>query len=200
MKMKEELKYLVIDTSLENITSLNLFIGNKSTDIIYDESRAHLKNLIPGIKEILERSNLKISDLSFISINEGPGSWTGLRIGFATVKVFAYINKIPLITYNNFEIILHKNKILNGLMLIKSSHVNYYFSLVNEGEVTQKGIIPEVELLLKFPNLEKFYLEEDLKLIEEVILQKFKNGNFANIFDIEPDYITEGLIISKFEK
>ena len=200
MKMKEELKYLVIDTSIENITNITLFIGNKPININFDESRAHLKNLIPGIKEILERSKLKISDLNFISINEGPGSWTGLRIGFATIKVFALINKLPLITFNNFEIILQENKIENGIMLIKSSDVNFYFSLVKENEVIKKGVIPEVELLEKYPNIEKYYLQEDIKFTEKLILEKFKNGNFANIFNVEPDYITEGLIISKFEK
>ena len=58
--MKEELKYLVIDTSLENITSLNLFIGNKSTDIIYDESE---------IIKILDLDKICSNDLIVLAIS-----------------------------------------------------------------------------------------------------------------------------------
>jgi tRNA threonylcarbamoyl adenosine modification protein YeaZ len=198
--MKDELKFLLIDTSIENITNVFLIVGGKISNVTYDESRAHLKNLIPGIKEILQKNNLEISDLNFVAINEGPGSWTGLRIGFATIKVFSLLNKIPLITFSSFDLIFEKNKIHNGIMLIKSSDVNFYYCIVQKQEVIEKGIIPEIELLNRYPSEEKYYLEEDVKLKISHIVKKFNDGNFANIYDVEPDYITEGLITSKFEK
>lgn len=198
--MKDELKFLLIDTSIENITNILLVVGDKISNVTYDESRAHLKNLIPGIKEILYKNNLEISDLNFAAINEGPGSWTGLRIGFATIKVFALLNKIPLITFSSFDLMFEKNKIQNGIMLIKSSDVNFYYCIVEKQEVIEKGIISEIELLNRYPSEEKYYLEEDVKLTIVHIVKKFNDGNFANIYDVEPDYITEGLITSKFEK
>ena len=198
--MKDELKFLLIDTSIENITNILLVVEDKISTVTYDESRAHLKNLIPGIKEILQKNNLEISDLNFVAINEGPGSWTGLRIGFATIKVFSLLNKIPLITFSSFDLMFEKNKIHNGIMLIKSSDVNFYYCIVQKQEVIEKGIIPEIELLNRYPSEEKYYLEEDVKLTISHIVKKFNDGNFANIYDVEPDYITEGLITSKFEK
>ena len=93
-----------------------------------------------------------------------------------------------------------KNKIHNGIMLIKSSDVNFYYCIVQKQEMIEKGIIPEIELLNRYPSEEKYYLEEDAKLTISHIVKKFNDGNFANIYDVEPDYITEGLITSKFEK
>jgi tRNA threonylcarbamoyl adenosine modification protein YeaZ len=198
--MKDELKFLLIDTSIENITNILLVLGDKVSNVTYDESRAHLKNLIPGIKEILQKNNLEISDLNFVAINEGPGSWTGLRIGFATIKVFSLLNKIPLITFSSFDLIFVKNKIHDGIMLIKSSDTNFYYCTVEKQEIIKKGIISGFELLNKYPSEEKYYLEEDEKLLISLVIKKFNDGDFANIYDVEPDYITEGLITSKFEK
>lgn len=199
--MKDKLKYLVINTSEENLTILNLY-EDKLIDSFEDTSiRSHLKNLIPQIKNIIERNNLIIKDLDFIAINEGPGSWTGLRIGFATVKVLAMVNKIKVITFNNFDLILKKNKVTNGVILIKCSEVNYYFREINEGSLVSEGIISESNLLEKYSNSEKYYLEGgSSKTINDTVIEKYNSKNFSNINDLEPNYISEGLIISKFKK
>ena len=198
--MKEELKYLVIDTSIENITKINLIIGSKNSEIIFNESRNHLQNLIPGIKKILNQENLDLQNLNFIALNEGPGSWTGLRIGFATIKVLAMVNKLPVILFNNFDLIKKTNKVVDGLLLIKSSDINFYFREILNNEIKEEGIISEINLLDRFNLNPKFYLEENFNVLKEMIEEKFSKENFSDVFEIEPNYITEGLITSKFEK
>ena len=198
--MKEELKYLVIDTSVENITKINLIIGSKNSEIIFNESRNHLQNLIPGIKKILNQENLNLQNLNFIALNEGPGSWTGLRIGFATIKVLAMVNKLPVILFNNFDLIKKTNKVVDGLLLIKSSETNFYFREILNNEIKEEGIISEINLLDRFNLNPKFYLEENFTVLKEMIEEKFSKENFSDVFEIEPNYITEGLITSKFEK
>jgi tRNA threonylcarbamoyl adenosine modification protein YeaZ len=200
MEMKEELKYLVIDTSVENITKINLIIGSKNSEIIFNESRNHLQNLIPGIKKILNQENLNLQNLNFIALNEGPGSWTGLRIGFATIKVLAMVNKLPVILFNNFDLIKKTNKVVDGLLLIKSSETNFYFREILNNEIKEEGIISEINLLDRFNLNPKFYLEENFTVLKEMIEEKFSKENFSDVFEIEPNYITEGLITSKFEK
>ena len=200
MKMKEELKYLVIDTSIENITKINLIIGSKNSEIIFNESRNHLQNLIPGIKKILNQENLDLQNLNFIALNDGPGSWTGLRIGFATIKVLAMVNKLPVILFNNFDLIKKTNKVVDGLLLIKSSETNFYFREILNNEIKEEGIISEFSLLDRFNLNPKFYLEENFNVLKEMIEEKFSKENFSDVFEIEPNYITEGLITSKFEK
>ena len=198
--MKEELKYLVIDTSIENITKINLIIGSKNSEIIFNESRNHLQNLIPGIKKILNQENLDLQNLNFIALNDGPGSWTGLRIGFATIKVLAMVNKLPVILFNNFDLIKKTNKVVDGLLLIKSSETNFYFREILNNEIKEEGIISEFSLLDRFNLNPKFYLEENFNVLKEMIEEKFSKENFSDVFEIEPNYITEGLITSKFEK
>ena len=57
----------------------------------------HSEVLMPHIKQILDMTNLKKSDLEAVAISIGPGSFTGLRIGLATAKSIAYALNIPII-------------------------------------------------------------------------------------------------------
>jgi tRNA threonylcarbamoyladenosine biosynthesis protein TsaB len=51
-----------------------------------DEPLQHAERLIPLILDLLEESTRSIQDIDLISVNRGPGSFTGLRIGLAVAK------------------------------------------------------------------------------------------------------------------
>ena len=52
--------------------------------------------VLPLIEKILTRNNLALKDLSAISINTGPGSFTGIRVGLAVANTLALLLKIPI--------------------------------------------------------------------------------------------------------
>jgi len=56
-----------------------------------DEQRQHDKNINRLIRE------LNISKFDAVAVVTGPGSWTGIRVGLAVAKAFAYAQKIPVI-------------------------------------------------------------------------------------------------------
>lgn len=57
---------------------------------------SHSELLLPLIDECLHASDLKLADLRTIAVGAGPGSFTGLRIGMATVKGLCFAANIPL--------------------------------------------------------------------------------------------------------
>ena len=57
------------------------------------DERNHSEHLDPLINEILVNNNLKLKDIDRFAVAIGPGSYTGLRIGITTVKMFASILK-----------------------------------------------------------------------------------------------------------
>jgi len=67
------------------------------------EERNHAALLGVYIEEILAAQNLKAEDLSAVSVSEGPGSYTGLRIGVSTAKGIAYGLNIPLIAISTLQ-------------------------------------------------------------------------------------------------
>jgi len=56
-----------------------------------------------AIKELLQEQKLILDQINAIAVSEGPGSYTGLRVGMATAKGLCYILNIPLITINTLK-------------------------------------------------------------------------------------------------
>lgn len=63
----------------------------------------HAENLHVFIDDLLKENALKPNDLNAVSISSGPGSYTGLRIGFSAGKGLAYALQIPLISINTLK-------------------------------------------------------------------------------------------------
>lgn len=68
-----------------------------------DQDRGHAENLVPMIKEVMENINLNMEDIDLYAVALGPGSFTGLRIGVATMKAFAHLFNKPIIGINTIE-------------------------------------------------------------------------------------------------
>lgn len=58
---------------------------------------------MPMIENMLDMSDLNIKEMDLLAICIGPGSFTGLRIGMATVKAIAHVNNLPIIAVNSLE-------------------------------------------------------------------------------------------------
>jgi tRNA threonylcarbamoyladenosine biosynthesis protein TsaB len=50
---------------------------------------SHLQNLMPMLDLLLEKCRLTIGDMSVVAVSEGPGSFTGIRIGVSTARALA---------------------------------------------------------------------------------------------------------------
>lgn len=65
----------------------------------------HSETLLPMIKRVMQ--GIEFSSLDAIAITAGPGSFTGVRIGVATVKGLAFSNNIPCIGVSTLEAIAY---------------------------------------------------------------------------------------------
>lgn len=57
----------------------------------------HGSFLQPAIKELMQETGFALTDLQAIAVTSGPGSYTGLRVGFASAKGLCYALNLPLI-------------------------------------------------------------------------------------------------------
>lgn len=68
-----------------------------------NQEMTHSEKLVPMIKEMLDSLDLEISDIDLYGVAVGPGSFTGLRIGIATVKSFAHVFNKPVVGVSTLE-------------------------------------------------------------------------------------------------
>ena len=97
------MKILGIDTS-SMAASVAVIEDNKLIcEYTINTKKTHSQKLMPMIENMLGLSDLKVREIDAIAVCEGPGSFTGLRIGMATAKAIAHVNDIPVIGVNSLE-------------------------------------------------------------------------------------------------
>ena len=94
---------LAVDTSTE-ACSVALQIGDKTIAKFADEPRSHSRLLMPMVQQVLAEAEIKVNQLDVIGVSIGPGSFTGLRIGFAAVQGMAYGADIPVAPLSTLEL------------------------------------------------------------------------------------------------
>jgi tRNA threonylcarbamoyladenosine biosynthesis protein TsaB len=67
----------------------------------------HAEKLHPFITKALAIAEVAVNQLDAISVSNGPGSYTGLRIGVSAAKGLCYALNIPLIAINTTEVLAH---------------------------------------------------------------------------------------------
>ena len=96
---------LAVDTSTE-ACSVALQIGNETIAKFADEPRSHSRLLMPMVQQVLAEAQIKVNQLDAIGVSIGPGSFTGLRIGFAAVQGMAYGADIPVVPISTLKLMV----------------------------------------------------------------------------------------------
>ena len=91
------MKRLKIDTSNNKLITVQLENNGKLLEEISSDSKI-LKSqaVLPLIDKLLKNNHLELSDLEEITVFEGPGSFTGLRVGVSIANALGFLLQIPV--------------------------------------------------------------------------------------------------------
>ena len=100
------MKYLAIDTASKTLKIL------VCRDGVYeyfqcDDFKTASVSLMPEVDRLLKKSGVSLGEMDFYACVSGPGSFTGIRIGMATIKAFAYVYKKPVVTVTTLELLAY---------------------------------------------------------------------------------------------
>jgi len=85
--------------------SLALFDGEACLECrIVSTGRDHSEQLVSELDSLLKRHHVSISRIDRFLLSSGPGSYTGLRVAFATFKAFAKVGQKPLLLVSGSEV------------------------------------------------------------------------------------------------
>lgn len=96
---------LAIETT-ERYGSVALLDGSAVLSAVsLPHDRRSAQTLAPAMDEILRTNGVKPQDVTSVAVVTGPGSFTGLRVGVSTAKMFAYAVGAAVTALNTFEVI-----------------------------------------------------------------------------------------------
>ena len=64
---------------------------------------SHLQNLMPQVETVIKENKLSIGDIDLIAVSDGPGSFTGIRIGVSTARALSQILDIPCVAVPSLD-------------------------------------------------------------------------------------------------
>jgi len=98
---------LLIETGTSVCSVALVRNGKLATIKENSDGRAHAQLLAPFIDEVFCEQRITASDLDAVAVSEGPGSYTGLRVGVSTAKGICYGARKPLIAVNSLLSLMH---------------------------------------------------------------------------------------------
>lgn len=148
----------------------------------------HAENLHVFIEQLLKESSLSSKDLNAISISSGPGSYTGLRIGFSTAKGLAYALQIPLITVDTLKAL--SNTVSQTIKtdalfcpMMDARRMEVYCAVYNH---SLQEVIPVQALVLDETSIQPFNLNKAIYFFGDgmpkakMVLQNLPHVNFVD--------------------
>lgn len=85
-------------------------------EITVNTGNTHSETLLPAIEQILKITELGVDDIDVFASSTGPGSFTGVRIGVATVKGIAYGKNKPCVSVSTLEALAYNLKGYDGII------------------------------------------------------------------------------------
>ncbi|WPR73907.1 tRNA (adenosine(37)-N6)-threonylcarbamoyltransferase complex dimerization subunit type 1 TsaB [Algoriphagus sp. NG3] len=216
---------MAVILSLETSTPICSIALHRSGGLIGEQSLdvpgAHSEKLMGMIDDLLKEHRLSISEIDAIAISEGPGSYTGLRIGTSVAKGLAFAREIPLIAISTLaamafgasSMMQDKGAIVAMLdarrmeiyRQVFDADLNPIFKL--DSEIVDAGSYPEllrsgklyfvgdavkkVSEVITHPNAVFLDVQISAEYIGSLAFEKFQRGEFADVAYFVPNYLKE---------
>lgn len=190
---------LFLDTA-----SHDMIIGiYKDTDELYlsiEENDNHLsEKLLPAIKKAFESISMQVKDIDRIYVVNGPGSFTGVRIGCSVAKTIAWALKKEIIPISKLELIASTDTHgKNKLSLIDARHECVYAGMYDEKlNVIKEDCYTSLEEITSNINDDVVVISNDSFDFETMIpriqipllIEKHKNDVSVNPHELKPNYL-----------
>jgi len=109
------MKILGIDTTTKFLC-LGLYVDGKLYEYNLETGRSLSVLLVPTIQRVIAAAGLKIADIDYFACGLGPGSFTGMRIGLATIKGLSVVRNKPVVGVSTLDI-LAENVLINNFLI-----------------------------------------------------------------------------------
>lgn len=188
---------------------------------IAETGYTHAEKLHVFIEEVLHEAKIDFKSLDAIAVSQGPGSYTGLRIGVSSAKGLCYALSIPLIAIDTLETLARKIVISDGVIvpMIDARRMECYTAIFDrefnklkpvESQIIDENSFAEVKQEIHFVgdgaekckeilNLPQFIYHDDVIYPSAaemcvVAFDKYKKSDTVDVAYFEPFYLKEFML------
>lgn len=186
------MKILAFDTSTRFLSVALMEDNNSIARYQKDSSTTHSEALLPTIDRALKNVGWDITDIELISAGRGPGSFTGLRVGFSVLKALSAVLRCKIVTVPSMDAMVKninsKKGVVAPLLDARKNKVYtafYGYDDKNDGFIrTSEFMVIEINELLKKVNKHTYFFGDACVMYKDVL-----NGNkFSDILSCEDWY------------
>ena len=110
------MKILAIDTTASPVSAALLIDGKLMGEFYLNIKTTHSQTLMPIVSSLLSSTGTDIKDIDVFAVNAGPGSFTGVRIGAASVKGMAMPENKPCAQVSTLEAMAYSMPYMDGIV------------------------------------------------------------------------------------
>jgi len=164
------MKILSVDSSSVTASVAITENGKIVSEKFINNGLTHSQTLMPMVENVINESGVSVKDIDLFAITNGPGSFTGVRIGVALVKGIAFGKDLPCVSVSTLDALAENLRGLEGIIVpcmdARRSQVytaTYRCTSGNLEKLTEDRAIPLTELAadLGAYSGEKIYLTGD---------------------------------------
>lgn len=125
------MKILAIDTVSNTATAAVTENDRLIAQYTSDYKKTHSQKIMPMIDMVLLESELDVNDIDLFAVSNGPGSFTGVRIGVATINALAHAAGKPVAAVNSLESLAYNSCGTEDIVcpVIDARHENVYHAV-----------------------------------------------------------------------
>ncbi|MEH7148745.1 MULTISPECIES: tRNA (adenosine(37)-N6)-threonylcarbamoyltransferase complex dimerization subunit type 1 TsaB [Bacillaceae] len=125
--------WLGIETANAPLSVAVVKDGKVVAEVIQNIKLTHSAGAMPAIENILANAGIKTNELDAIAVSEGPGSYTGVRIGVTLAKTLAWTLQKPLVGVSSLKALAANAALYDGLIcpIFDARRNNVYTAVYN---------------------------------------------------------------------
>ncbi len=154
-------------------------------------------SIIAAIEDILKASNISLAQVNAFAIGLGPGSFTSLRVGLATIKAFALVGRQRVVGVCSLDIIARSvvGKYCDEICVLIDARRGMVYSGIFDAQGNIKGeySLSTIEEVLKRVHGQTLFVGDGLVLNRDKIIDAYQkhatagHGNCQALF-VDQDY------------
>ena len=191
---------LFIDTSMVNV-SISIVKGNKIMSIIQEDiPNEHSKYATSYVKKVIDDAGIDANDIDDILVVNGPGSFTGIRVGVTVAKTIAWALKKDIIPLSSLELMattLTNKKYIVPMIDARRGNIfsgiydNELNCIKSDSLVNIKEFIKDLDNQYEFVSCDNLGIDNIIKPNIDVlkIIKKHLNDKSINPHNLNPNYL-----------